>query len=137
MVLNLLRGQQLSTSPELEEDIRIIKAETKCILDKVYELGNGDWAIGIVKAFEQGVLDVPFAPSIYNAGKMMPARDNVGKVRYLSVGNVPFTKELIEYNQAQLEERGKYEGRPVNFQMTVDDIFAVGKGTLIGRPEGK
>ena len=137
MVLNLLRGQQLSTSPELEEDIRIIKAETKCILDKVYELGNGDWAIGIVKAFEQGVLDVPFAPSIYNAGKMMPARDNVGKVRYLSVGNVPFTKELIDYNQAQLEERGKYEGRPVNFQMTVDDIFAVGKGTLIGRPEGK
>ena len=137
MVLNLLRGQQLSSSPELEEDIRIIKAETKCILDKVYELGNGDWAVGIVKAFEQGVLDVPFAPSIYNAGKMMPARDNVGKVRYLSVGNVPFTKELIDYNQAQLEERGKYEGRPVNFQMTVDDIFAVGKGTLIGRPEGK
>lgn len=137
MVLNLLRGQQLSSSPELEEDIRIIKAETKCILDKVYELGNGDWAVGIVKAFEQGVLDVPFAPSIYNAGKMMPARDNVGKVRYLSVGNVPFTKELIEYNKAQLEERGKYEGRPVNFQMTVDDIFAVGKGTLIGRPEGK
>ena len=137
MVLNLLRGQQLSTSPELEEDIRIIKAETKCILDKVYELGNGDWAVGIVKAFEQGVLDVPFAPSIYNAGKMMPARDNVGKVRYLSVGNVPFTQELIDYNKAQLEERGKYEGRPVNFQMTVDDIFAVGKGTLIGRPEGK
>lgn len=137
MVLNLLRGQQLSSSPELEEDIRIIKAETKCILDKVYELGNGDWAVGIVKAFEQGVLDVPFAPSIYNAGKMMPARDNVGKVRYLSVGNVPFTKELIDYNKAQLEERGKYEGRPVNFQMTVDDIFAVGKGTLIGRPEGK
>ncbi|WP_410207813.1 methylaspartate mutase subunit E [Fusobacterium sp.] len=137
MVLNLLRGQQLSSSPELEEDIRIIKAETKCILDKVYELGNGDWAVGIVKAFEQGVLDVPFAPSIYNAGKMMPARDNVGKVRYLAVGNVPFTQELIDYNKAQLEERGKYEGRPVDFQMTVDDIFAVGKGTLIGRPEGK
>lgn len=69
MVLNLLRGQQLSTSPELEKEIEIIKAETKCILNKVYELGNGDWAIGIVKAFEQGVLDVPFAPSIYNAGK--------------------------------------------------------------------
>lgn len=137
MVLNLLKGQQLSTSPELEKEIEVIKAETKCILDKVYELGNGDWAVGIVKAFEQGVLDVPFAPSIYNAGKMLPARDNVGKVRYLEVGNVPFTKELIDYNKAQLEERAKFEGRPVTFQMTVDDIFAVGKGTLIGRPEGK
>lgn len=137
MVLNLLKGQQLSTSPELEKEIEVIKAETKCILDKVYELGNGDWAVGIVKAFEQGVLDVPFAPSIYNAGKMLPARDNVGKVRYLEVGNVPFTQELIDYNKAQLEERAKFEGRPVTFQMTVDDIFAVGKGTLIGRPEGK
>ena len=137
MVLNLLRGQKLSTSPELEKEIEIIKAETKCILDKVYELGNGDWAIGIVKAFEQGVLDVPFAPSIYNAGKMMPARDNVGKVRYLALGNVPLSKELADYNMAQLEERGKFEGRPVTFQMTVDDIFAVGKGTLIGRPEKK
>ena len=38
MVLNLLRGQKLSTSPELEKEIEIIKAETKCILDKVYEL---------------------------------------------------------------------------------------------------
>lgn len=135
MVLNLLKGQQLSSSPELEKEIEIIKAETKCILDKVFELGDGDWAIGIVKAFEQGVLDVPFAPSIYNAGKMMPARDNVGKVRYLSLGNVPLSKELAEFNLAQLEERGRFEGRPVTFQMTVDDIFAVGKGTLIGRPE--
>lgn len=135
MVLNLLKGQQLSSSPELEKEIEIIKAETKCILDKVFELGDGDWAIGIVKAFEQGVLDVPFAPSIYNAGKMMPARDNVGKVRYLSLGNVPLSKELAEFNLAQLEERGGFEGRPVTFQMTVDDIFAVGKGTLIGRPE--
>ena len=47
------------------------------------------------------------------------------------------SKELADYNMAQLEERGKFEGRPVTFQMTVDDIFAVGKGTLIGRPEKK
>ncbi len=135
MVLNLLRGQQLSSSSELDKEIEVIKNETKCILDKVFELGEGDWAIGIVKAFEQGVLDVPFAPSIYNAGKMMPARDNVGKVRYLSLGNVPLNKKLAEYNLAQLEERGRFEGRPVTFQMTVDDIFAIGKGILIGRPK--
>ena len=135
MVLNLLKGQQLSMSPELAKEIDVIKAETKCILNKVLELGEGDWAVGVVKAFEQGVLDVPFAPSKYNAGKMMPARDNVGKVRYLAVGNVPLSNELVDFNLAQLEERAKFEGRPVGFQMTVDDIFAVGKGTLIGRPE--
>ncbi|MDR7871634.1 MAG: methylaspartate mutase subunit E [Tissierellaceae bacterium] len=137
MVLNLLAGQRMPSSKALNDEIAIIKAETKCILDKVFELGNGDLAIGTVKGFEQGVLDTPFAPSKYNAGKMMPARDNEGAVRYFMTGNVPFTKELVDFNRERLEERAKYENREVGFQMTIDDIFAVGKGKLIGRPEGK
>jgi methylaspartate mutase epsilon subunit len=135
MTLNLLKGQRMPMSKELETEIAIIKAETKCMIEKVYELGNGDLAIGAVKAFAAGVVDIPFAPSKYNAGKMMPARDNNGAVRYFDCGNIPFTKELVEYNRKKLEERGKFEGRNVNFQMTIDDIFAVGKGVLIGRPK--
>lgn len=135
MTLNLLQGQRLPMSKELETEIAVIKAETKCMLDKVYELGNGDLAVGTVKAFAAGVIDIPFAPSKYNAGKMMPARDNNGAVRYLALGNIPFTKELKDYNMRKLEERAKFEGRSVNFQMSIDDIFAVGKGVLIGRPE--
>ncbi len=134
MTLNLLQGQTMPMSKELETEIAIIKAETKCMIDKVYELGLGDLAIGTVKAFAAGVLDIPFAPSKYNAGKMMPARDNNGAVRYFDCGNIPFTKELKDYNRGKLEERGRYEGRDVSFQMTIDDIFAVGKGKLIGRP---
>ena len=93
-------------------------------------------AIGTVKGFEMGIIDVPFAPSKYNAGKMMPARDNAGAVRYLMFGNIPFSKELIDFNREKLQQRGSYERRAVGFQMTVDDIFAVGKGRLVGRPEG-
>ncbi|WP_027307733.1 methylaspartate mutase subunit E [Caloramator sp. ALD01] len=133
--LNLLRGQRLPESKELKAEIELIKAETKCILDKVFELGNGDLAVGTVKAFEAGVLDIPFAPSKYNAGQIIPARDNNGAVRFLEFGNIPFTKEIKDFNRQLLEERAKYEGRPVSFQMAVDDIFAVGKGVLVGRPE--
>lgn len=133
--LNLLKGQRLQMSKELELEIELIKAETKCILDKVFELGKGDLAIGTVKAFEAGVIDIPFAPSIYNAGKMLPARDNNGAVRYLEFGNIPMTKEIKDYNKQLLEERGKSEGREVSFQMVIDDIYAVGKGTLVGKPE--
>ena len=137
MTLNLLRGQKMALSVDLETEIAVIKAETKCMIDKLFELGEGDLAIGTVKGFANGIVDVPFAPSKYNFGKMMPARDNNGAVRYLKFGNVPFSKELIEFNMRKLEERGRYEGREVGFQMTVDDIFAVGKGVLIGRPEKK
>lgn len=135
MTLNMLQGQRLPMSKELETEIVIIKAEVKCMMDKVYELGNGDLAQGTVKAFAAGVIDVPFAPSKYNSGKMMPARDNAGAVRYLNFGNIPFTTELKAYNTKKLEERASYEGRSVSFQMTIDDIYAVGKGVLIGRPE--
>ena len=100
------------------------------MIDKMFEIGNGDLAIGTVKGFETGIIDVPFAPSKYNAGKMMPARDNNGAVRYLKFGNIPFTQELKNFNMKKLEDRAKFENREVSFQMTIDDIFAVGKGVL-------
>jgi methylaspartate mutase epsilon subunit len=137
MTLNMLEGQRMAMSKELELEISIIKAETNCMLDKLFELGKGDLAIGTVKGIEMGVIDIPFGPSKYNYGKMLPARDNQGAVRYLMTGNIPFTKDLIDFNRERLEERAKFENREVGFQMTVDDIFAVGKGKLIGRPEGK
>ena len=134
MVLNMLEGQRLPMSDRLREEIELIKAETKCMLDKTFELGGGDLAVGTVKAFEAGIIDIPFGPSKYNAGIMMPARDFEGCVRYLETGNIPFTKEIKDINRSKLERRGKDENREVSFQMTVDDIFAVGFGKLIGRP---
>lgn len=135
MALNLLSGQKMHLSDELRTEIGIIKAETRAMLEKVLEIGEGDLAVGTVKGFEMGIIDIPFAPSKYNAGKMMPARDNNGAVRYLKFGNIPFNAELKAFNMKKLDERSKYENRPVSFQMTIDDIFAVGKGKLVGRPE--
>ncbi|MGL5709324.1 MAG: methylaspartate mutase subunit E, partial [Cetobacterium sp.] len=137
MVLNLLRGQKLPNSEEVQFEKDMIKKEVKQIIDKVLELGEGDLAVGTVKAFEQGVLDIPFAPSKYNVGKMLPARDNNGMIRYLNAGNLPLSEDIKAFHTAKLQERAAFEGREISFQMTVDDIFAVGKRTLIGRPAGK
>lgn len=137
MVLNLLDGQTLPDSKELDIEIKQIKAEIKCIMDKVYDLGNGDLAAGTIEAVKQGVIDIPFAPANINMGKMLPARDNQGRIRYLECGNLPFTDEIKAFNKAELQKRADFEGREVSFQMTVDDIFAVGRGNLIGRPEKK
>ncbi|UUV17815.1 methylaspartate mutase subunit E [Fusobacteria bacterium ZRK30] len=135
MVLNLLDGQTLPDSEELDKEIKQVKAEIKCIMDKVYDLGNGDLALGTIEAVKQGVIDIPFAPAKINLGKMLPARDNQGRIRYLECGNIPFTDEIKAFNKAELQKRADFEGREIGFQMTVDDIFAVGKGNLIGRPE--
>ena len=135
MVLNLLEGQRYAESEALRTEINVIKAEVKCMLDETLKLGKGDWAIGTVKAFETGVIDIPFGPSQYNAGKMLPARDNNGFIRYLEFGNIPFSKDLKDFNHAALQERADFEKREIEFQMTIDDIFAVSRGRLVGRPE--
>ncbi|HEY8364808.1 MAG TPA: methylaspartate mutase subunit E [Haloplasmataceae bacterium] len=136
MVLNLMADQKAYMSKKLREQIDVIKEETNCILKAVFEAGKGDLAIGVVEAFKRGILDIPFAPSRYNANKILPARDPYGAVRYLDFGNVPLSEELKKYNRYMLEKRGILEKRPVDFQMTVDDIFAISEGRLVGKPQG-
>ena len=112
----------------------IIRQETRCIVDKCFELGNGDIALGVCRAVESGVLDVPFAPCRANAGLMLPCRDNNGAIRILNPGNLPFTKDILDFHAAKIEERARYEKRKASFQMVIDDVYSIGKGRLVGRP---
>lgn len=133
-VISMLKDQSLIDIPSVINEADIICRETKCIIEKVLELGKGDIAVGTVAAFEAGVLDIPFAPSRYNAGKVLPARDNNGAIRILDMGNLPLSQDLKDFHRERLEERSKVEKRPVSFQMVIDDVYAIGKGFLVGRP---
>ena len=133
-VISMLKDQDFREIPAVVTESEVIEKEMKCILSKVEELGKGDFALGTVAAFEAGVIDIPFAPSKFNAGKVMPARDNQGAVRLLDIGNLPFTQDIIDFHRNKLEERARYENRPVSFQMVIDDVYAIGQGHLVGRP---
>ena len=133
-VVNMLAEQTLA-SAAVEEEKEIIRMETRCIVDKCFELGNGDIAVGVCRAVEAGVLDVPFAPCRYNAGLMLPCRDNNGAIRILNPGNLPFNKELLDYHAGKIAERAEAENRKPSFQMVIDDVYAIGKGRLVGRPK--
>mgnify|MGYP002681939722 FL=1 len=63
---------------------------------------------------------------------MLPARDNLGCIRILEFGNLGFSEEIKEFHRKKIQERAKYEGREVSFQMTIDDVCAVSAGELIG-----
>ena len=133
-VVNMMADQTFCDS-RLDEEENIIRAETRCIVDKCFELGNGDIAVGVCRGVEAGVLDVPFAPCRANAGLMLPCRDNDGAVRILSIGNLPFTQDLKDYHAAKIAERALAEKRKASFQMVIDDVYAIGKGRLVGRPK--
>ena len=133
-MIMMLADQKMVDDTALAEETAVIDEETRCILDRTLELGDGDITVGTVRAFEAGVIDVPFAPSRYNAGKIMPARDNEGAVRLLGTGMLPLTEQLKKFHQDKIATRGVHENRGVSFQMVIDDIYAISKGRLVGRP---
>ena len=132
-VVNMMTDQTFQDSRlPLEEEI--IRHETRCIVDKCFELGQGDIAVGVCRGVQAGVLDVPFAPCRANAGLMLPCRDNDGAVRILNMGHLPFTQDLKDFHAAKIDERARFEKRKASFQMVIDDVYAIGKGRLVGRP---
>ncbi|HEY2925876.1 methylaspartate mutase subunit E [Piscinibacter sp.] len=133
-ILNMVRDQHPPSGPALEREVELIKREVRAVMAKVFELGKGDVAVGAVRAFEAGVMDIPFAPAACNAGKLLPVRDNEGAVRIFEPGRVPLPDDVLAYHRERIEERARAENRAPSFQMVVDDIYAISKSMLIGRP---
>jgi methylaspartate mutase epsilon subunit len=88
----------------------VIRREVDCILDSVLRLGAGDLTDAVVRGFAQGWLDVPFAPSVHNQGRVLTARDTDGAVRFLDVGNLQLSTELRAFHEHRMARRRKAEG---------------------------
>jgi len=131
-VVKLLKDQMMVDSVKLNEEMAHIEQEVSELMDCIYQVGEGDLAKGIVRAFAGGFIDVPFAPSKYNMGKILPARDLEGNIRILEFGNLCFSEEVKSYHRVKIEERAKAQNREISFQLTVDDVYAVSKGKLVG-----
>ncbi len=99
MAIQLMRGNRWLESTEMLEEKSIIAREARSILDKALEMGDGDPVLGSLRSLQAGVLDIPWAPNQFVAGKVIPVRDARGAIRYLDYGNLPFGQEIQEYNR--------------------------------------
>lgn len=137
MMLNLLKNQKLDVgiSKEVKIECEMLESETKAILEKVIDLGDGDVAVGSIRAVEAGILDQPFPTSQRVARKIMGVRDAQGAVRYLSHGNLPFSKEILEFHKEKIAEREKMQGKKVSYDTVVSDIVAISRGSLLLDPD--
>lgn len=133
-VINMLGEQILLQTEQLREEEAHIEREVEEIINGVLKLGKGDLALGTVRSFEAGVLDIPFAPSRWTRGSVIPVRDKEGAIRILRFGELPFSAESRNFHQARVKERGLSEKREPSFRMVIDDIYAISKGRLVGKP---
>lgn len=135
-ILSMLADQRVHADRDIigrEKDL--IGREVRCLMDAVANVSDSDPIQGICRAFAGGLLDVPFAPSIYNRGRVLPVRDNEGFIRLFSKGDLPLKDDIMDFHRNRLLERAKTEGRSVSFQMVTDDIYAISKSRLVGRPK--
>lgn len=131
-IYNVVRQQNFQIeSKDIDLEERMCYMAVSAIVDKVMELGEGDVAVGIVKALESGVLDCPFSISMHLQDNTLGVRDLHGAVRYLEYGNVPIPEEVREYERGKIAEREEYEKRKMDYKVSVADFFTLSKGTLI------
>ncbi len=124
---------------QVREECAIIRREVRSLFDHVVLAGGGSIMLGIIRAFEQGLLDIPFSPSIHNRGLVLTARDRKGAVRYLHTGRLPFDPDLRSFHEDAMGERCRHEGLVMgrdNHLLVERDVLAIPRGRYERWPFG-
>lgn len=125
MAINMIRGRKLPCDDDMKTEMEMIRMEASSILDRTLEFGDGDVALGAVRGFQAGIIDVPWAPNKHVKGLVIPVRDAQGAVRYLEFGNLPFGKEIKEYHEEKLKQRAHKEKKEVDYETAIFDITEI------------
>ncbi len=132
MMSVLLKGQKIDVDPKvIESEMLREEKEVRLIVDRVLELGEGDVAQGVIRGVKAGVLDNPFSTNPGVACKVMGVKDSEGAVRYLDTGNLPFTRDILEFHQQKIRERQKKRGQELDYSTVIDDIMSISRGFLV------
>jgi methylaspartate mutase epsilon subunit len=123
MAVYLARNIRLDTMPEFHQEVDLIGREVRPVIDKVLEMGDGDVAVGSVRAFEAGVADICWSPNKHVKSRIMPARDADGYLRILDPGDMPFPKDVLEIHEEKLRKRAEKEGVPYGDDLAVSSVF--------------
>jgi len=123
MAIYLARGIRLDGLPEYEREKALIAREVRAIVDKVLEMGDGDAAVGTVRAFMAGVLDVPWSPNRHVKSRVMPARDADGYLRILEPGNLPLPRDILDVHEAGLRARAAKERVAFGRDLAVQSVY--------------
>jgi len=131
-IFNVVRQQKINFQmEEVRNEERIAEMEIRALLDKVFEVGDGDLAGGLQKAFDLGFMDTPLSSNVHTQGKALGVRDIRGACRYLDFGNLPLPKEAKEYNQEKIAERERIQGKKLDYHTVVEEFWSFSKARLV------
>jgi len=126
-----MAAEETFDETRVQEEAALIRREVSAILDSVIHIGRGSIVAGVVNAFRKGFIDIPFAPSNYNLGEVMTARDVDGAVRFLSTGHMQFDRDLRDFHREKMNERRRAEGLlhdHQNYLLIERDVMQIARG---------
>lgn len=123
MAIYLARKLKLDSMPEFADECDLIRREVEPVVDKILEMGDGDIAIGTIRAAEAGVLDIPWSPNRWLKSRVMPARDADGYLRILDAGLMPFPRDVMEVHELRLRQRAEAEGTTFGDDLAVSSVY--------------
>jgi methylaspartate mutase epsilon subunit len=95
----------------------------RAIVDKILEVGDGDVAVGTMRALQAGLLDVPWSPNRECRSALMPARDADGYLRLVDTGELPLPAEIRGYHRECLERAAKASGKAYGPDLAIDSVY--------------
>ena len=122
-------------SKQVDIEQEMAEKAVSAIIDKVYEMGDGDICVGVVKAIEAGVLDSPFSINVNVRDLCLGARDLYGACRYIDFGNLPIPDEVRKFHMEKIHEREKAEGTKIDYKSSLADFWSLSRGMLCGKTE--
>jgi methylaspartate mutase epsilon subunit len=125
MAIYLARNIRLDGMREFENEKELIRREVRTIVDKTLEMGDGDVAVGTMRALAAGVLDIPWSPNRFVKSRVMPARDADGYLRILDAADMPFPKDVLEIHAEKLGRRAKREGVAFGPELAVQSVYEI------------
>ncbi|HJO75282.1 MAG TPA: methylaspartate mutase subunit E [Rhodospirillales bacterium] len=125
MAVYMARHIRLDELPEFQTEADLIRRETRPIIDRVLEMGDGDAALGAVRALETGALDIPWSPNRFVKSRVMPARDLDGYLRIYDPGDLVFDPDVAEIHTERLMRRAEAEGVPYDQNLAITSVYEI------------
>ncbi|MBL0743082.1 methylaspartate mutase subunit E [Chryseolinea lacunae] len=112
---------------KVEVEKNLIRREVTQIMNAIRDLGNGQIAVGAVKAIELGIIDIPWSPNIYNKNKVVCVRDVDGAIRFYDFGSLPFDEATRTFHREKVMVRKNMERESSIFSLLEKDLSRIWK----------
>jgi methylaspartate mutase epsilon subunit len=138
--LAVVRAALLAPLPTVDRQAvaaeeELIASEASAIVAASLRAGGGDAGEAVVCGVERGYLDVPFAPSLWNAGRALPVRDGDGAVRLADPGGLPLPERSRRLHRDLVRRRLRATGLSIEESIETD-VLRVARGDFDRWPLG-